>query len=261
MRIDKLSLLTQTEQTLRPIAKVCSAFKNFVPAKIVCSEHLLRDFLSFYEEGQNVLKLQKYMTDIGFQSQKDRLYVIGDEALAVKILPLSNEHRGEIYFASFNSASEMHYIMHIKRRNDGTWDINGQHEWGNPETVQALVKKHGADHVGVPDTAILNGHVEQNIMLITFLEFITIKEVFVAHKSSYKPERGSKIKNITGHEIIVADVNWNYNLVRDTPFSVKGHWRMQPYGEGRSKLKLKWIEGFVKQGYKREAGRSNLESK
>jgi hypothetical protein len=53
--------------------------------------------------------------------------------------------------------------------------------------------------------------------------------------------------------VTVLDCQWYTQLIRNIPFNVRGHLRLQPCGEGRKKRKLIWIESFEKSGYVRKA--------
>ena len=66
-------------------------------------------------------------------------------------------------------------------------------------------------------------------------------------------ENGNKHYNESKSDVIVLDCRWFTELVRDTPFHVKGHYRWQVHGQQRAKRKLIWISDFDKQGYHRKA--------
>ena len=59
--------------------------------------------------------------------------------------------------------------------------------------------------------------------------------------------------NKTRNDITVIDSTWYQNLVSSGAFKVRGHFRLQPYGQGMSKRRLQWISEFEKHGYTREA--------
>jgi hypothetical protein len=63
--------------------------------------------------------------------------------------------------------------------------------------------------------------------------------------------------NLTKTDIQVVDSTWNTTVMRTEGFSVNGHLRLQPCGEGNKKRKLIWIEPFEKHGYVREAKSQN----
>lgn len=49
--------------------------------------------------------------------------------------------------------------------------------------------------------------------------------------------------------------NWFTELHHNNPFFVRGHWRFQPYGEGRQQRRLIWIDLYKKGGYHSQAGK------
>ena len=84
------------------------------------------------------------------------------------------------------------------------------------------------------------------ILIVTYLELTDIKiEMIMAGKSSgiYKKD---KIKNDTKTNFIFVKGNWNTRKIVLTDFSVRGHWRLQPYGHGRTQFKYIFIEPFEK---------------
>lgn len=64
---------------------------------------------------------------------------------------------------------------------------------------------------------------------------------------------GQKYFNESKSNVVVLDCRWFTELIRDSPFQVKGHLRWQVHGEKRTKRKLIWISDFEKQGYTRKA--------
>lgn len=88
--------------------------------------------------------------------------------------------------------------------------------------------------------------------LIVFMEECEIEKKVVESSKKFR-DKGSKIYNDTKKSITFLDCRWFTELVRTTPFSVNGHLRWQPCGEGRTKKKLIWIEPFEKHGYHRKA--------
>jgi hypothetical protein len=59
--------------------------------------------------------------------------------------------------------------------------------------------------------------------------------------------------NKTNHDITVIDSTWFTTLIKSDAFKVRGHFRLQPCGEGMKDRKLIWINEFQKEGYTREA--------
>lgn len=67
---------------------------------------------------------------------------------------------------------------------------------------------------------------------------------------------GKKTKDISGKyvndsklDITYLDSKWFTTLVKSDGFNVRGHFRLQPYGEGLKERKLIWINEFQKTGY------------
>jgi len=58
-----------------------------------------------------------------------------------------------------------------------------------------------------------------------------------------------KYVNDTNFKITYLDSKWFTNLVKSDAFKVRGHFRLQPCGEGLKDRKLIWINDFEKSGY------------
>lgn len=59
----------------------------------------------------------------------------------------------------------------------------------------------------------------------------------------------NKIKNETGVNVHLVSTLWNKIIIHDSEFKVRGHFRIQPCGKGRTQYKIIWIDSFVKSGY------------
>lgn len=59
--------------------------------------------------------------------------------------------------------------------------------------------------------------------------------------------------NKTESDINIVDLTWFATLIKSDAFKVRGHFRLQPFGESRKERKLIWINEFQKEGYTREA--------
>ena len=72
-------------------------------------------------------------------------------------------------------------------------------------------------------------------------------------RSNNKPRKsGEKVTNKSDLKIHVVDSTWNKLIVRTEGFKVKGHFRLQACGKNHQDRKLKWINAFQKNGYKRK---------
>jgi hypothetical protein len=64
---------------------------------------------------------------------------------------------------------------------------------------------------------------------------------------------GNTYKNELEIPINIFDSKWFTTFVKSDAFTVSGHFRLQPYGEGLQKRKLIWVEEYTKDGYSRTA--------
>lgn len=90
--------------------------------------------------------------------------------------------------------------------------------------------------------------------IILFMQFAEIETVITVGRNS-KGKSKAKIKkekylNESDIPIEIIDSTWFRRLIRTGKFKVSGHFRLQPYGKGRSEKKLIWIDEFNKNGYK-----------
>jgi hypothetical protein len=90
------------------------------------------------------------------------------------------------------------------------------------------------------------------LILCAFMEFSEIDEKILYPKTG-KFIYNCKYVNNTDKSIRVLDSSWYTSLIRSEGFNVRGHFRLQPIGEGRKERKLIWINDFQKEGYVREA--------
>lgn len=67
-----------------------------------------------------------------------------------------------------------------------------------------------------------------------------------------------KYVNDTDLKITYLDSKWFTTLVKSDAFNVRGHFRLQPFGEGLKEHKLIWISEFTKSGYTAPARKLSL---
>lgn len=67
-------------------------------------------------------------------------------------------------------------------------------------------------------------------------------------------------KNETKLPITILDSKWFTTLVKSDEFKVRGHFRLQPCGEGHKDRKLIWVSDFMKHGYTAPARKLKNES-
>jgi hypothetical protein len=100
-----------------------------------------------------------------------------------------------------------------------------------------------------------DGKVQINIILcmLLFIKYCPVETKIIA-KGKKVSHSHEEYLNKTKLPIEILDSTWFTTIVRSEGFSVGGHFRLQPYGPGRTDRKLIWIEGYEKQGYVRKAG-------
>jgi len=102
-----------------------------------------------------------------------------------------------------------------------------------------------------------NQNIEESIFVIqilTYLYYGDITSKFIKSKNEIKLSSFTKFLNNSIYNITFVDSLWKQRISTEG-FKVRGHFRLQPIGEGRKKRKLIWIEEFNKDGYNRKATR------
>jgi hypothetical protein len=89
-------------------------------------------------------------------------------------------------------------------------------------------------------------------MFIHFAKTIDTTRISQSEDNRSVLERLKNVKQ-TNIEIIQVDTYYDENMKVINPFSVSGHFRNQPIGEGRKETKSIYIDSFMKSGYTRNA--------
>lgn len=95
------------------------------------------------------------------------------------------------------------------------------------------------------------------IQLLVYLFYGEITTKIIKPKGKIKINSFSSVLNNTEYNITFVDSNWKQRINYDNPFIVSGHFRLQPFGEGRNKKRIIWIDEFMKKGYYRKSGVEN----
>lgn len=104
--------------------------------------------------------------------------------------------------------------------------------------------------------------IEEHIYkFLCFFYLTDNQEVIIPPGQVHGTRKQGKIRNDFRFPVTIVNKNWNLTIIRNEGFSVSGHFRLQPYGPGRTMNKLIFIEPFEKSGYKRVAGKSNASVK
>ena len=110
-----------------------------------------------------------------------------------------------------------------------------------------------------PLNALSAGIIDTVKSFILFCHFAEITDEFVARPGSCKAREQAQtddaLVNDTHVNVRRLDVSYYKNICRDEDFAVRGHFRMQPYGVGRTRRRLIYVDSFVKHGYHRCAGK------
>lgn len=98
-----------------------------------------------------------------------------------------------------------------------------------------------------------------NSNLIATINFIKYAETEVKILEPNKVTKGVECKyvNDTRSKINILDSKWFTTLVKSDAFKVRGHFRLQPCGEGLKNRKLIWVSDFEKSGYTAPARKLN----
>jgi len=84
------------------------------------------------------------------------------------------------------------------------------------------------------------------LVVITYLELTEVTLNVIEGGKSFGTWKSGKIKNETKNRIIMVNTNWNVETISLNSFSVRGHWRLQPCGVGRSQFKYVYIKPYEK---------------
>lgn len=119
-------------------------------------------------------------------------------------------------------------------------------------------KGHQLDCMILP---LLDNCVEVNLrdyinMVLDYLCLRQWAEVQLGERSTIVKKEIKKNKKIltvieSGLDFYIFDSKWYTEISNDESFQVSGHFRLQPYGDG--KKRLIWINEFTKKGYHRKA--------
>lgn len=108
------------------------------------------------------------------------------------------------------------------------------------------------------DDDYLNSYINSLLTAIYFIHNCETEQKVLKPKEKHRAN-GEKHYNESNSNVVILDCKWFTELIRDTPFHVRGHLRWQVCGEGRKRRRLIWIEEFEKKGYHRKATKEVIE--
>jgi hypothetical protein len=203
------------------------------------------------------------------QSKNDIRYVaktFSDAAMSNvnKLLPLRDSLSSSCK-TILTGRGNLHIAMHYKLTNSED-TITAEGAIFIPEGMvccfAVMIKKNEATSANFPVYTIPNrSNIGDHINI--WLPFIIALELFLQHADlevrNLAPSRQiwdgptCLYNNKTKYPVNVIDCTWFTTLVKSDAFKVRGHFRLQPHGEGMAKRKLVWISEFQKEGYTRQA--------
>jgi hypothetical protein len=226
--------------------------RNFEPdSKIYVCNSLLDEMDEIVSDEKALKKLEGNMVKIGVPERKCRIYATEESILFAMFEPAKlKENIAALNLCSFMPDGTLFLGWQALRRKDN-WLILDK---VSSKKAARYIEKY---YPGKIDE-YLKQYTRQTVQQVLFLEFVDVQLKTVSHNRKYKPKRDRGVKNKTHDDIIVADINWHKDVERNTPFAVRGHWRMQRCGPGLNKVKLIWIKPHQRSGYHRDAGKKNL---
>jgi hypothetical protein len=111
------------------------------------------------------------------------------------------------------------------------------------------------------ETDLIKNYYDKVIVTLTYLELTDVTfDICYANSKRGHILKGNDIKNELPFNVIQVNTNWNTTKLHiGDSFQVKGHWRLQPYGENRARYKYIFIDTYDKTGIiKRRAGKETI---
>jgi hypothetical protein len=84
------------------------------------------------------------------------------------------------------------------------------------------------------------------MVIVTYLELTPVTLDVIEGGRSFGTKKEGKIKNETNKRFILVNTNWNTEKIDLRDIHVRGHWRLQPCGVGRSQYKYIFISPYDK---------------
>jgi len=84
------------------------------------------------------------------------------------------------------------------------------------------------------------------LLVVTYLELTDVTLNIIEGSTSKNKKSNLTISNSSRFNVIHVNTNWNVETISLLDIRVRGHWRLQPYGVGRSQYKYIYIKPFDK---------------
>lgn len=108
------------------------------------------------------------------------------------------------------------------------------------------------------ESDLLKTYYDKIIVTLTYIELTDVTfDICYSNTKRGDILKGNDLKNELPFNVIQVNTNWNITKLHiGDSFQVKGHWRLQPCGVGRTKFKYTFIDTYEKTGIiKRKAGK------
>jgi hypothetical protein len=86
------------------------------------------------------------------------------------------------------------------------------------------------------------------LVVVTYLELtdVTLNIVEGSLSKNKNKKSNLSISNKSRYNVIHVNTNWNTMVINVNSFGVRGHWRLQSVGVGRSQYKYVWVKPYEK---------------
>ena len=133
----------------------------------------------------------------------------------------------------------------------------GDDNHGGMHTVMFYIEKDTmklCDHFNHPDVIGLEEHIYK---FLCFFYLTENTEEIIPPGRVHGTRKTGKVSNDFRFPITIVTSKWNVTTIRTEAFGVRGHFRVQPCGAGRSNYEIIFIAPFEKSGYIRKAQKLN----
>lgn len=160
------------------------------------------------------------------------------------------KHKGNAYcfmysFEVMDELTHFNYIGQLVRRGFDIHTMYGYNAFYHKEDCSRfhVLSNANGDTLKIVVQLIINIEV--------FLQYAKLETKIL--KKNEKDSIICRYQNKLPLHITIVDSTWYTNLIKSDAFKVRGHFRLQPHGNGLKNRKLIWINEYQKEGYVREA--------
>lgn len=226
----------------------------------IFSDEILSDFKSLENKKNWVTNVKEYFTEFDFNNIHICYFA---KPIADKIISL-NDKLFSIYSEIPNSKGIYLFpdtTARLYKWNDQTMEVV---TFLNHQIVEVSIFKIEEAKIAVNNIPEIkrdeNGKIaflnaKYALLYLALYHFAEIETKIISANSTSKKIvlNGEKYLNELKTKIEIVDSHWFTNIIRTTGFGVRGHFKLQPYGDLGKYRKLIWIDNYEKKGYVRNA--------